>query len=56
MYCLICEPLIKLQLEESTEKWGWFYNYYKCPQCGTEYECSSQSGDMVQENLNIRYK
>ena len=53
MYCLICEPLVKLQLEKSTERWDWFYNYYVCPQCGTKYECSSQSGDMIQENLSI---
>ena len=29
-----------------------FYTRYYCFNCDTLYECSSQSGDMIEENLD----
>jgi hypothetical protein len=56
MYCLICEPLIELEktttdYDEVTQT---FIQEYRCPSCNTLHECTSQSGDMVQEYLNIK--
>ena len=49
MYCLICEQNIEL-IETETDEFDasdrWVYQDYECPS-------SSQSGDMVQENLNL---
>jgi len=57
MYCQICEPLVKLLGVDFTanynEKEDLYTREYYCPACDTLYECTSQSGDMVQENLNI---
>jgi len=57
MYCLICEPLVKLIKTDFTEKYNekddLYTREYYCPNCNTLHECISQSGDMVQENLNI---
>jgi len=57
MYCQICEPLVKLVKTDFTanynEKEDVYTREYCCPNCNTLYECTSQSGDMVQENLNI---
>ena len=53
MYCLICEPIVKLIEQELDENEGLFYQYYICPECNIRYYCTSQSGDMIQEYLNI---
>jgi transcription elongation factor Elf1 len=56
LYCLICEPLVEL-IEQPTGIVDiydqWFYQDYTCPNCGAYHRCSSQSGDMIQENLDI---
>jgi len=31
---------------------GYFYNRYFCFNCDTLYECSSDSGDFIEEYLN----
>jgi Zn finger protein HypA/HybF involved in hydrogenase expression len=55
MYCLECEPKVeldKLELKsDSTETH--LYQFYNCPNCEREYVCHSQSGDMIQENLEL---
>jgi len=53
MYCLICEPLVKLIEQEYDENEGLYYQYYICPKCNTRHYCTSQSGDMVQEYLDL---
>ena len=53
MYCLICKPLVKLIEKESDENEDLFYQYYICPECKIRHYCTWQSGDMVQEYLNI---
>jgi len=53
MYCLICEPIVKLKEQELTDYGGTFYQYYICPECGERHVCNSQSGDMVQEYLDL---
>ena len=53
MYCLICEPLVELVETVSDEDHGMFYQYYECPNCGQRHMCSSQSGDMIQEYLDM---
>ena len=53
MHCLICETLVKLIEQELDENEGLFYQYYICPKCNTKHYCTSQSGDMIQEYLDI---
>ena len=53
MYCLICEPLVKLEETYDDFDEGVFFQYYICPECKTEYCCSSMSEDMIQEYLDI---
>jgi uncharacterized protein YlaI len=53
MYCLICEPLVELTETTLREEEGIFYHRYVCPECNTEYECTSQSGDMIHEYLDF---
>ena len=53
MYCLICEPLFKLKKQESNENEGLFYQYYISPEGGKRHYCTSQSGDMIQEYLDL---
>jgi len=57
MYCQICEPSVKLVESNLPVKYDeiekTFTKEYYCFGCNTLYECTSQSGDMVQENLNI---
>lgn len=52
MNCWACTPITRLVETKSTGDEVYFYQYYECPRCGGEYICSSQSGDMVQENLD----
>jgi hypothetical protein len=53
MYCLKCEHKPKLKETECYEYGNIFYQKYICPICGSEHECSSQSGDMEQIYLNL---
>jgi len=53
MYCLICESIVKLIEQDSDENEGLFYQYYIYPICNTRHYCTSQSGDMIQEYLNL---
>jgi len=53
MHCLICETLVKLIEQELDENEGLFYQYYICPKCNIKHYCTSQSGDMIQEYLDI---
>ena len=57
MYCLICKPLIGLAIiSQITDQSKWddvFINSYVCPECGRYHYCTSQSGDMIQENLEL---
>ena len=57
MRCQICEPLIKLVESNLPTRYdensNTFIREYYCFACNTLYECYSQSGDMIQENLNI---
>jgi len=53
MYCLICEPIVKLIKQEYDENEGLFYQYYICPKCNTRHYCTTQSRDMIQEYLNL---
>jgi len=53
MQCLNCNPKVKLIEQESDEQEGLYYQYYICPKCGTRHYCTSQSGDMVEEYLNV---
>ena len=56
MYCLNCNPKIpkvKLIEQESDEYEGLYYQYYICPECNIRYYCTSQSGDMVQDYLDL---
>lgn len=53
MYCLVCEPIERLEKTYDDFDSGVFFQYYICPKCGTEHHCSSQSGDMIQEYLDI---
>lgn len=57
MYCLICEPIVEL-VESNlpikyNENQSTFIQEYYCFSCGLVHDCTSQSGDMVRENLNI---
>lgn len=53
MYCLVCEPLVKLNEEELLEEYNVYYQYYSCPICDTRHVCTSQSGDMIPEYLDL---
>lgn len=53
MYCLVCEPAVELDKEASGENDYGFYQYYICPKCKSLHLCTSQSGDMIQENLDL---
>lgn len=57
MKCLICdEELIEseddCEIEFGIDD-GIFHQYYTCPNCNSEFVCSSNSGDMVPEYLEI---
>jgi len=51
--CLNCNPKVKLIEQESDEEDNIFYQYYICPNCNTKHCCTSQSGDMVEEYLDV---
>jgi len=53
MYCLNCNPKVKLIEQESDEQEGLYYQFYICPKCKTRHYCTSQSGDMFEEYLNV---
>jgi len=53
MQCLNCNPKVKLIEQESDEDEGLIYQYYICPECKTIHYCTSQSGDMVEEYLDL---
>ena len=55
MYCQNCKPLVKLVESNLPAIYydGMFEQDYYCFSCNILYTCTSQSGDMIQENLNI---
>ena len=53
MQCLNCNPKVKLIEQESDEEGNVFYQFYICPKCKTRHYCTSQSGDMFEEYLNV---
>jgi len=53
MYCLICEPIVKLKETSVDGCNGLFVQNYVCPECDEVHYCTSQSGDMIQEYLEL---
>jgi len=53
MQCINCNPKVKLIEQESDEYGNVFYQFYICPKCDTRHYCTSQSGDMVEEYLDV---
>ena len=53
MYCLICDPIVKLEETCVDGGNGLFVQNYICPKCNESHYCTSQSEDMVQEYLEL---
>jgi DNA-directed RNA polymerase subunit RPC12/RpoP len=51
MNCLMCSH--KLDIMVGYYEDGLFITEYICPDCGQLHHCTSQSGDMIQENLSL---